>query len=115
MAYKDYDSIEKSFYKISEVAELLDIPASTLRFWEKKFTIIKPHRENGQRYYTPKDAETIRTIYFLVKEKGLKIEAAQQEIRRNREGVDKRFDVVERLKNVRGKLENMLAALNTKK
>ena len=54
-------------------------------------------------------------IYFLVKEKGLKIEAAQQEIRRNREGVDKRFDVVERLKNVRGKLENMLAALNTKK
>ena len=46
MAYKDDDSIEKSFYKIREVAELLDIPASTLRFWEKKFTIIKPHREN---------------------------------------------------------------------
>ena len=115
MAYKDYDSIEKSFYKIREVAELLDIPASTLRFWEKKFTIIKPHRENGQRYYTPKDVETIRMIYYLVKEKGLKIEAAQQEIRRNREGVDKRFEVVERLKSVRGKLENMLAALNSKK
>ena len=55
MARKDDDSIEKSYYKISEVAEILDIPASTLRFWEKKFTIIKPFRDKGQRYYTPKD------------------------------------------------------------
>ncbi|MDE6117941.1 MAG: MerR family transcriptional regulator [Duncaniella sp.] len=33
---------EKKYYKIREVAEMLGIPASTLRFWEKQFTIIKP-------------------------------------------------------------------------
>ena len=32
---------EKKFYKIGEVAEMLQIPASTLRFWEKEFTVIK--------------------------------------------------------------------------
>lgn len=115
MARKDDDSIEKSYYKISEVAEILDIPASTLRFWEKKFTIIKPFRDNGQRYYTPKDIDTIKMIYFLVKEKGLKIEAAQQEIKKNRQGVDKRFEVVERLKGIRSELEMMLNALNSKR
>lgn len=115
MARKDDDSIEKSYYKISEVAEILDIPASTLRFWEKKFTIIKPFRDKGHRYYTPKDIETIKMIYFLVKEKGLKIEAAQQEIKKNRQGVDKRFEVVERLKSIRSELEMMLNALNSKR
>lgn len=115
MARKDDDSIEKSYYKISEVAEILDIPASTLRFWEKKFTIIKPFRDKGQRYYTPKDIETIKMIFFLVKEKGLKIEAAQQEIKKNRQGVDKRFEVVERLKSIRSELEMMLNALNSKR
>ncbi len=115
MLGKSDDSIDKSYYKISEVAEILNIPASTLRFWEKKFTIIKPFRDNGQRYYTPKDIETIKMIYYLVKEKGLKIEAAQQQIRSNRQGVDKRFEVVERLKGIRTELEQMLAALNTRR
>ncbi|MDE7145724.1 MAG: MerR family transcriptional regulator, partial [Duncaniella sp.] len=64
---------EKKYYKIREVAEMLGIPASTLRFWEKQFTIIKPHRnEKVTRFYTPKDVETIRMVHFLVKEKGLR-------------------------------------------
>ena len=38
------DRFEKKYYKIREVAEILGLPPSTLRFWESRFTIIKPKR-----------------------------------------------------------------------
>ena len=38
------DELNKRFYRIGDVADILGIPASTLRFWEKEFTIIKPVR-----------------------------------------------------------------------
>ncbi len=104
---------EKKYYKISEVAEMLHLPASTLRFWESQFTIIKPRRnDKGTRFYTPKDVETIRMVYFLVKEKGLKLDAAQEEIRRNRDGVSKKFEAIDRLRGVRDKLQEMIDALH---
>ncbi len=107
------DRFEKKYYKIREVAEILGLPPSTLRFWESRFTIIKPKRnEHGTRYYTPSDIETIRMIYYLVKEKGLKLEAAQEEIRRNQSGVSKRFEAVDRLRSVRDRLSLLLDALN---
>jgi DNA-binding transcriptional MerR regulator len=110
------DELDKKYYKIREVADILSVPASTLRFWETKFTIIKPHRNgHGTRFYTPSDIETIRMIYYLVKEKGLKLEAAQEQIKRNRSGVTRRFDVVERLRDMRGRLTDLLDAINTRR
>ena len=109
----DVSDLDKKFYKISDVAEILGIPASTLRFWEKQFTIIKPRRNaKNIRFYTPQDIETIRKVYYLVKEKGLKLEAAQEEIRRNQSGVSKRFEAVDRLRSVRDRLSLLLDALN---
>lgn len=106
------EELTKRFYRIGDVAEILGIPASTLRYWEKEFTIIKPTRSaKNIRLYTPKDIETIKMIYYLVKEKGLKLDAAQAMIRRNREGVSKRFEVVERLKRVRDQLKAFNKAL----
>jgi len=94
------------------VAEILGVPASTLRFWEKQFTIIKPRRNaKNIRYYTPQDIETIRKVYYLVKEKGLKLDAAQNQIIRNRANVDRRFEVVERLKSIRNELSELLSAM----
>lgn len=107
------ETIDKKYYKISEVADLLGIPASTLRFWEKHFTIIKPRRnEHGTRFYTPADIESIRMIYYLVKDKGFKLEAAQDEIKRNRDGVSRQHRAIERLTAVKHELENLLAALS---
>lgn len=109
------DSLDKKYYKISEVADILNVQPSTLRFWEKRFTLIKPHRnDKGTRYYTPRDIETIRMIYFLVKEKGLKLEAAEDQIRRNHTGVSKRFDAIERLRDIRNTLQTLVDALNSK-
>ncbi len=102
---KTMRELDKKFYKIGDVSEILGIPESTLRYWETQFTIIKPKRNKKNiRYYTPNDIEIISKVYYLVKEKGLKLDAAQAQIRHNREGVDKRFDAIEQLKNIREQL-----------
>ncbi len=107
------NTLDKRYYKISEVAEILNIPPSTLRFWENQFTIIKPKRSNSnRRYYTADDIETIRMVYYLVKDKGLKLDAAQQQIKVNRENVSQRSEVITRLKSIRSELKGMLKALN---
>lgn len=107
------DSLEKKYYRIGDVSELLQLPQSTLRFWESKFSFIRPFRDSkGNRYYTPRDIELLRMIRYLLKERGLKIEAAQTELNRNRAGVERRFAVVERLKGVRNELEKMIRALD---
>lgn len=106
------DELNKMYYRIGDVAEILGLPASTLRFWEKQFTIIKPKRTSKNiRLYTLADIETIKMIHYLVKEKGLKLDAAQAMIRRNRDGVSKRFEVVERLKKVKAELQALNKAL----
>ena len=107
--------LDKKFYKIGDVSEILGIPESTLRYWETQFTIIKPRRNKKNiRFYTPADIEIISKVYYLVKEKGLKLDAAQAQIRHNKDGVDKRFEAIEQLKAIREQLvqlENSLDAL----
>ncbi len=110
------DDLNKKYYKISEVAEILEIPTSTLRFWESQFTVIRPKRNNhGSRFYTPADIEKIRMVRYLVKEKGMKLEAAQQKLKRNSDGISRHHEALTRLKNVRDKLAAALQALNTMK
>lgn len=106
---------EKRYYKIREVAALLDLPTSTLRFWEQEFpTVIKPRRnEGGTRFYTPSDVEKISMIRYLIKERGLKIEAARDYIRSNPHGIERRFEVVTRLKSIRDDLQGLLDALHS--
>ena len=102
---KTMRELDKKFYKIGDVSEILGIPESTLRYWETQFTIIKPKRNKKNiRYYTPNDIEIISRVYYLVKETGLKLDAAQAQIRHNRDGVDKRFDAIAQLKNIKQQL-----------
>ncbi len=107
------DSTDKKYYKIREVSEIIGVPLSTLRFWEKEFTFIKPKRnEHGTRFYTASDIEKIRMVIYLTKEKGLKINAAQQQIKNNHSGVSTHARAVERLKAIRAELQQMLDAMN---
>ncbi len=110
------DSLDKKYYKIREVAELLVLPVSTLRFWEQEFPELKPVRNSGgTRFYTPADIETLRIIRYLVKDKGLKLNAAREMLRTNREGLSQRSDAIERLKGVRASLQGLLDALNSRR
>lgn len=71
-----------AFRTISEVSEVLGIPAHVLRFWESKFTQIKPvKRGGGRRYYRPEDVGMIRAIQNLLHEQGMTIKGAQKILR----------------------------------
>lgn len=68
-----------AFRTIGEVAADLGLPQHVLRFWESKFTIIKPHkRRGGHRYYRPQDVEIIKEVKVLLHEKGFTIKGAQK-------------------------------------
>ncbi|MHA3916219.1 MerR family transcriptional regulator [Halovulum sp. GXIMD14793] len=74
----------EAFRTISEVAEILDIPAHVLRFWESKFSQIKPvKRGGGRRYYRPADIDFLRGLRDLLHGQGMSIKAAQALIREN--------------------------------
>jgi len=104
----------KQFYSITEVSEMFDLPASLLRFWEKQFPNIKPHKNNkNARIYTKEDIEEIRLVNDLVKVRNMKIAAARQLIRRNREGVMKSSDLLTRMSNVREQLMEIKKQLDT--
>ncbi|MEO1314876.1 MAG: MerR family transcriptional regulator, partial [Pseudomonadota bacterium] len=71
-----------AFRTISEVAEILDIPAHVLRFWESRFTQIKPvKRGGGRRYYRPQDIDLLRGIRDLLYQDGLTIKGVQKVLR----------------------------------
>ena len=71
-----------AFRTISEVAEWLDTETHVLRFWESKFSQIKPvKRAGGRRYYRPKDMLIIGGIKKLLHEDGLSIKGTQRIIK----------------------------------
>lgn len=76
-------TIEKLYWSIGEVAEQLGVNTSLIRYWEKEFGSIRPKRTNrGDRSYTRKEIEHLRTIQHLVKEKGFTIQGAREQLRR---------------------------------
>jgi DNA-binding transcriptional MerR regulator len=72
----------EAFRTISEVADELDVPQHVLRFWETKFTAVKPlKRGGGRRYYRPDDVDLLRGIRALLYTDGLTIKGVQKLLR----------------------------------
>jgi len=70
---------ENAFRNISEVSELLDVPAHVLRFWETQFIQIKPvKRVGGRRYYRPEDVELLKRIRDCLYTEGYTIKGVQK-------------------------------------
>jgi DNA-binding transcriptional MerR regulator len=107
MPYKEKE-IEKLYYTIGEVSEMLGLNASQIRYWETEFTSLKPKKDRkGNRLFTKEDIETIKLIYHLVKEKGFTIEGAKSKLKNGGDDVVKKMRVIESLKKIRGFLEEM--------
>ncbi len=71
-----------AFRTISEVAGEIDIPQHVLRFWESKFSQIKPlKRGGGRRYYRPEDIALLRRIKALLYDDGYTIKGVQKLLR----------------------------------
>jgi len=78
------DKSPDAFRTISEVADDLDLPQHVLRFWETRFTQIKPmKRGGGRRYYRPDDVDLLKGIRTLLYDQGYTIKGVQKLLKQN--------------------------------
>lgn len=76
-----------AFRTISEVSEELEIPQHVLRFWETRFSYLRPlKRAGGRRYYRPEDMELLKRIRDLLYRQGMTIRGVQQVLKAERKG-----------------------------
>ncbi|MFZ9613213.1 MAG: MerR family transcriptional regulator [Crocinitomicaceae bacterium] len=78
----DIQQLSKLYYSIGEVAELLNVNTSLLRFWEKEFKFeISKKNAKGNRLFSVKEIEKINRIYHFVKVEGYTLEGAKKALR----------------------------------
>ena len=105
---------QKIYYTMGEVAEMLDVSQSLLRFWEKEFAEIRPKRnKKGNRLFTEQDLKTLKVIYHLVKERGLKIAAAKRQLKLGEQPISREAAIVEKLNSIRAILMEVKLALDS--
>lgn len=98
----------KLYYSIKEVAEMLGVSESMLRFWEKEIPMIKPKTTgNNIRQYTEQDIENIKVVYNLVKVRGFKLAAARKMLKEHKNAVSSDTKVLETLIKLRDQLQEM--------
>jgi DNA-binding transcriptional MerR regulator len=97
---------EKLFYSIGEVADLLAVEESTLRFWEKAFGQPRPVRraERGPRLYRAEDIDTLRHIHRLLRQEGMTLAGAKRQLKSNKPEVVKKTELLLRLRHVKEEL-----------
>lgn len=106
MPVNEKEETEKLYYSISEVSELFDLNASTIRFWEKEFEMLSPTKnKKGNRLFTKKDIDHLAQIVELVKQKGFTIQGAKEQLKNktaSKKGNNE--EVIAKLKEIKAKL-----------
>ena len=111
MPYKEFEDV-KLYYSISEVADMFNVNASLIRFWEKEFDIIKPARnKKGNRMFTKEDVENFKLIFHLVKEKGFTLDGAKGKLKGDKLQMSGQIDLHDSLKKVRNFLVELKETL----
>lgn len=105
--------MEKLYYSIGEVADMLGESSSLVRFWANSFPKhIKPSRTaKGNRQFTKEDVEAFKQIHLLVKGQGMTLEGAAKKLSGEIKTVDNKVKVLESLKAMRGQLEEIRKSL----
>lgn len=81
---------EKLYYTIGEVAKMLDVNPSLLRFWEREIPELKPRKsEGGSRYYTSEDIAMLKQVYHLTRDCGYTLDGAREQLRLHGEDGDR--------------------------
>lgn len=103
---------EKLYFSIGEVARMFNLNTSLIRFWEKEFDIIQPHKnKKGNRLFTRQDLDNFHLIYNLVKEQGYTLKGAKQQLKHHPEATRENFEIIKSLKKVKGFLEDLKEGL----
>ena len=104
----------KMFFSMGEVSEMFDVNPSLIRFWEKRFDVLKPHKNaKGNRMFTPEDVENLKLIYHLVKEKGMTLAGAEKYIKDNKNVLQRDVQILEHLGRIRAALLEIKSELGS--
>jgi DNA-binding transcriptional MerR regulator len=101
----------KQYYTMGEVSEMFRVNQSLLRFWETEFDILQPRKnKKGDRYFRPIDIKNLHLIYHLLRQKKFTIEGAKEFLKKNKKA-EERFEIVQRLQEIRSFLLEWKAQL----
>jgi DNA-binding transcriptional MerR regulator len=104
MPYKE-KKVEKLYYSIGEVAEMLEVPVSTVRFWENEFDVLKPMKnKKGNRLFTPADIKNLKIIHHLLKDEGMTLSGAKKKLTGKWEETDYKYEINESLSKIKSLL-----------
>ncbi len=107
----------KQIFKISEVSEMMQVPDSVLRYWEKEFEDLQPEKNPmGQRIYRPHDIEVVYIIKKLLYEEGYTIAGAKKQLKKELARVGdsslSSAELSESIRKLRWELNEILTLLN---
>jgi DNA-binding transcriptional MerR regulator len=101
MPYKE-QKVEKLYYSIGEVAEMLEVPVSTIRFWENEFEILKPMKnKKGNRLFTQADLKNLKILHHLVKEEGMTLSGAKKKLSGKWDETNYKYEINESLQKIK--------------
>ena len=111
MAEIDLTKLTKLYYSIGELASLLDVNSSLLRFWEKEFQLeVSKKNKKGNRLFTVKEIEKINKIYHFVKVEGYTLDGAKKAMKIKEKEIElapnnqAQEDLVSRLESIKLRL-----------
>jgi len=102
--------LTKLYYTIGEVADMFEVKASLIRFWEKEFKGIQPKKnKKGNRLFTQVDIAKFEEIYELVKVQGFTLDGARQQLKlKNKKATaEPHEEIIDRLKAVKKELKRI--------
>lgn len=98
----------KRYYSIGEVADMFGISKSVIRFWENEFDSLRPHKNSkGDRRFTQQNIQQLQEIHTLVKQRGFTIDGARRELKQQKSRLKQKKQMMDRLQEIRGFLENL--------
>ena len=105
--------MDRLYYSIGEVAEMLGENVSLVRFWSDSFPkFVRPKRNaKGNRMYSKDDIDMLKRIYFLVKECGMTLEGAAKRLQVETAKIDNTVKVLDSLRRIRSRLEEIRKGL----
>mgnify|MGYP001265510132 FL=1 len=104
----DIDKSAKIYYSIGEVATMLNVNTSLVRFWEKEFDILKPKKnKKGNRQFTKQDVKNYFLIYHLVKKRGYTLNGAKEVLKNNISEIKDQKTIVDKMIKIKSFLLNL--------
>lgn len=105
---------EKVYYRIGEVAKLLDVKPSVLRYWEKAFVqFVKPIRNlHGDRLYQQKDIEFFRKVHYYIKVEKLTIKGTIERLKKEKNLPEDHQRIIQSLYTLRQLLTDLIRIID---